>query len=429
VAGSHLNAGAQPARTDHYTPPFRHSATILFYVALGLGMLAKGPPLFLHIAGALVAYHLCLRRRLPGRWWHHALGLGLFLAISLPWPAHVLRQVPNALELWEYESLGEFGDVVEKARGALFYLPSLPQIMLPWTLIWAVQAIGGVARWWLPADPMICRRRRRNLFPFLWLLLVVVMFSFAGGKKNAYLLPAMPAIALSVGAGLHMLLAGWRIPRLRGRARATLVVLLLTGVAFAGLLPDRTVRAVWPAHTSFIKTDWRVALSTAAIMTLFGLLPYWALRRSREAAWPVAQAVTFAVGIALFFNVIVATHDNRRSAKAACKQALALLAEGGRTISTDKMSEEVAVYLPLDPYAAVRANSQFARRVLYLLDDEEGIAARRRDMPHKPFDPRGWMVEGGRVIAFQQIPVPANPGDVRWKLYEFVVERTALAER
>ena len=60
--------------------------------------------------------------------------------------------------------------------------------------------------------------------------------------------------------------------------------------------------------------------------------------------------------------------------------------------------------------------------------EEKDLVGRIEKLPFKPFDPRGWMMEGGRVVSFRQVSVPANPGDVRWKLYEFMVERTALAK-
>src|SRR5205085_7679105 len=129
-----------PPRSSILYPP---SSILLFYLSLALGALAKAPVNFLHVALALGAYHLCFRRRVPGRWWQHGIGFGLFLAVGLPWPLYILRHVPHAMELWRYESVGEFADNTEKARAWWFYLPGLFQIGLPWTPVWVVGVVGA----------------------------------------------------------------------------------------------------------------------------------------------------------------------------------------------------------------------------------------------------------------------------------------------
>jgi 4-amino-4-deoxy-L-arabinose transferase-like glycosyltransferase len=399
------------------------ASLLLFYLAMGLGTLAKGPLILLHVIAALGALHCCTRRRFPGKWWQHLLGIALLALIALPWPMYVFNHIPNAIELWRYELANK-----EKPRGLFFYFPELLQIAAPWTAVWILQMVTAVARWRGAAAPRAIPRARRELFPILWLAVVFLVLSAFDVKKNAYLLPELPAIALSVGAGLRWLVLGLRIPRLRRLSHTFIVAMIVVG-AVAGL-------SVWPArHAAFEPPVWpgdavswgALAAISIATATIFGLVPALALmRRSRRRHWPVAQGIVLAVATAFIFNFVVAPNDNRRSAKAACTQAMALLAEGHRTLSTDLLAEEVAVYLPLDPADAIPAESRFASKVLFLRDDADGVEARRRKQPVKPFDPTGWRIDGGEVIVFHQVPLPDNPGDVRWQLWELTVSRTIV---
>src|SRR4051794_31889196 len=183
---------APPDRTPNPLHPTPHSFffVLLFYVSLAVGALAKAPINFLHVGIALAAYHVCYRRRRPpGTWWQHLLGVAIFLAIALPWPVYIITHVRQMnsgpllarLDLWRYESVGELADNTEKTRRWFFYGPSMLQIGLPWTPLWIVGVIRAVVR----------RTDRRAWFPVLWFAVSILVFSLSHVKKNAYLLPVM----------------------------------------------------------------------------------------------------------------------------------------------------------------------------------------------------------------------------------------------
>jgi 4-amino-4-deoxy-L-arabinose transferase-like glycosyltransferase len=79
-----------------------------------------------------------------------------------------------------------------------YYLVNLPLTAAPWTIV------GSIGLLW----PFITRRRadRRLLFPLLWLGLGVLIFSLTPMKKNAYLLPFMPAQTLLIAAPIVAML-------------------------------------------------------------------------------------------------------------------------------------------------------------------------------------------------------------------------------
>jgi 4-amino-4-deoxy-L-arabinose transferase-like glycosyltransferase len=193
----------------------RHSRScvLLFYIATALGLLAKGPPLFIHLAIPIALFHMLNRRRLPGTILSHLIGLILLAAIALPWPIYIFKTIPHAGEIWRYESIGEMADNTENAKAFYYYVPLLFQIGLPWTPLW-IMAV---------ALPFLRNRRhgRRRIFPLLWFFLTVIFFSAVHLKKAAYLLPAMPAQTLLIAQAIVYIIADLRRRRRMPRAAST----------------------------------------------------------------------------------------------------------------------------------------------------------------------------------------------------------------
>lgn len=192
----------------------------VFYVAIALGILSKGPLIFLFVV-PFIAVHALVRFRpstdhkadVWDRVWMHIGGTLIVLLIVLPWPVAVLRSVPNAPELWRYESIGAFADKSEDMAPWWYYLPNLLLITLPWTPAWLIGVWTGL------------KHRGRRILPIACTIIVVFVFSLAHGKKNAYLLPLMPLMCLTTAQGLVIL---GRHPRLRPGRQA---VVRLTGTA------------------------------------------------------------------------------------------------------------------------------------------------------------------------------------------------------
>lgn len=183
---------------------FRRRPTV-FWIALGLGALAKGPIIFVFVvvlaaAGALLSPRGKFPRQMSREILAHTIGAMIFAAIVLPWPLTVVRAVPDAVELWRYESIGALSDKTENARPWWFYLPNLLQITLPWTPLWLMGLVF----------PFLHRKPRR-FWAMSASLVILLIFSLAYPKKNAYLLPIMPLQVMLAAQGL--LWAGLIPPR------------------------------------------------------------------------------------------------------------------------------------------------------------------------------------------------------------------------
>lgn len=197
---------------------------VLAYLFLSLGVLSKGPVVFVPVFAGLLPVWLILwprtnRLSMPA----HVAGVLLFLLIALPWYAVVLHRVPSAWDLWKYESLGGFGDKNEKPQPFWFYLPQVLLIALPWTPVWVAGIVAS------------CRRFRRRGGALLWQAIIVLVFSLITQKKNAYLLPAMAAQTLLVVQGLSWWFASARRSRnslhLRRRTAGAAAVVFSLAIA------------------------------------------------------------------------------------------------------------------------------------------------------------------------------------------------------
>src|SRR6185436_17589877 len=73
-----------------------------------------------------------------------------------------------------------------------FYLPVLIGLALPWTIVLSA-SLTSSRRWnWRGASPL----DRLRVFALAWMVVPVVFFSFSGSKLAAYILPALPPVAV-----------------------------------------------------------------------------------------------------------------------------------------------------------------------------------------------------------------------------------------
>lgn len=177
----------------------------LFFAALGLGLLAKGPLIIVLVVLPLGPW-LILSRRWREAWRSLPWLGGLLLAAAIAVPWYVLAEVrtPGFLdyfligEHWHrFVTPGWGGDLYGKAHRYapgtiwLFALTAL----LPWTVIVPLAGLFGRRAGLAPARPEM-------LYLLLWALMPLLFFTAARNIIWPYVLPAMPALALLAGAWL-----------------------------------------------------------------------------------------------------------------------------------------------------------------------------------------------------------------------------------
>lgn len=164
--------------------------SIVFYLSLAGAALSKGPvgyilPLLVIVAYLAVQGQLS-RLRLVFSW------SGLFLAVGLPLAWYVLAFHDGGWDfvhkqIWQ-ENLQRFtaGSGKRIPSAAFFLIPALRD-GFPWSLLFCV------GLWHLSCHAPV---REKGVFPLVWWVTICAFFSLSAGKREVYLLPAYPAMAL-----------------------------------------------------------------------------------------------------------------------------------------------------------------------------------------------------------------------------------------
>jgi 4-amino-4-deoxy-L-arabinose transferase-like glycosyltransferase len=378
------------------TGPRSAAFLMVAYVSLGLGTLAKGPFVFVHVGIAVAAYAYCFRRRPRAGVTAHVLGVLLMLAIAVPWPWYALTHVEHAAALWGKETTrgGETGakDIVLRSWE---YLPRLLEFILPWTPLWLLGIVASLKR-----GP----RRRRRLFPLLWAGVTVAAFSLSPEKKNAYLLPVMPALTLLVTIGVLALAAALRRGQ-RGWSGLVLAAQLVLGVGVAVL--GLVTLGGWGGRADLV-------IGAAVALPAFVLLVV-AARRARVARgpsgvrrWLLPQAAGTALACALTGAFAHAVRDNVRSAKPFARNASELVRPPA-SLDVPRLQAEASFYLPLE----VRYDP--AAQIVYDIV-EPGPSKKLLMNEYRPPLPHG------RVVDAEIVQVAGQALHGHWQLIRMTVE-------
>ena len=267
-------------------PERRRLFLLLMYACVGLGVLTKGP-----VAAVLPALvfgiYLLLHRELK-RVTEMMIPLGLLivLAIVVPWYAALYQRYG-----WTYitsfivgENIARYteGLGVEQRRGLSFYLPVIFSDSFPWSLCLFGAAALWIADWRrrrglktapdtsepdIPDEPAF---RIRTLL-WLWLVVIVIFFTFSAAKQDLYIFPIVPAVAALAGLFIARHDGTATSPLPRGlRATAALIGLLLAVAGAGTFYIFETVGKVYALHgAAFVGGAAALGGTVALALALF----------------------------------------------------------------------------------------------------------------------------------------------------------------
>ncbi len=167
---------------------------ILFFAAMGLATLTKGPVGFLLPLLSIAVYQALRGKfaRLKDLNW--ILGLATFFAVTLPWFIAVSMRHPDfpGYAFWQ-ESLERFATGHSHRAGPIYYYLIIYLAgFLPWGFFLLYAGIHRVSEW---------RELRREqhapvLFLLSWAGLIFVFFSISQSKLPGYFLPALVPLSI-----------------------------------------------------------------------------------------------------------------------------------------------------------------------------------------------------------------------------------------
>jgi 4-amino-4-deoxy-L-arabinose transferase-like glycosyltransferase len=228
-------------------------------VALGLGLLAKGPAILLHVLPAALLAPWWAPKPPHFRWlrWYQGVGAAVLLGgiIILAWAIPAARRGGpdySAMIFWG-QTAHRMVDSFAHQAPFWWYLVLLPALVFPW-LFWSPvwRALSRIGQEW---DSGL-------RFCVAWAVPVFVAFSLISGKQAHYLLPCLPAVALVLAR--LMTAMPWQASRLQQSGPALAALILATGLGLAGPLGAQIGAARWlidvPALGGAALGLWGIAL-------------------------------------------------------------------------------------------------------------------------------------------------------------------------
>ena len=314
--------------------------SLIFWSSLGFSVLAKAPSSLFFMLLTALGYVAAFRRwgrlsKILPVW-----GMLLFLAIVLPWPIAAARAMDWDMTLWKQESVKRFtGDSGSADHVGLYYIGRTLILMLPWAAFLPYAVTAPFFKVW---------QDKRKIMGYLWIAFFsgVLFLTLCTGKRQHYMLPLMPLMAILVGIIMEDMIFG---PKVLGRRESAnvlkghLFIFLFAGVAAAVLAVQpiyeeagRLVR--WavsmvadgnpdlPAYNGLLA---RFGLAIGIALILGPVLGAWFYARKRPTTACVAMFAAVALVIVLGYASLSVTHvDNNRTVADFARRAREIIPPG-----------------------------------------------------------------------------------------------------
>jgi 4-amino-4-deoxy-L-arabinose transferase-like glycosyltransferase len=249
----------------------RNAWMVTAWLAAALAVLSKGLIGVVLPAMTLLAYVVLRRETVLFRRLNPIVGGALFLLVALPWFVAVQLRNPEFFQFFFiHEHFQRFAESGHNRPGPWwYYVPIMIVGLMPWTPALVKEGLN-----W-------CKEHRHRsggfsaeLFCVLWAGVIVIFFSVARSKLPAYILPALPAIALVFANRIQT-----RGPNsLKWSAWGMLVV----GIGLIGLivLLPRFRKFALLGDDAVSNIPWLYC--AASVLIVSGVGTIWALRSKRH---------------------------------------------------------------------------------------------------------------------------------------------------
>ena len=228
-------------------------------VAIGLGVLTKGPVILLHLLPVVALAPWWNPGLKWGRWFGGTLlAVLLGAAIALAWaiPAGFSGGEAYRNAIFWGQTAHRMVESFAHRRPFWWYVPLLPVLLFPW-FVWP-------GFWQALAHHRRAGLDRGTRFCLAWMLPVFIAFCFISGKQPHYLVPLFPAFALLAA----------RVLADRPAFRVGVPVLLAMGLGAALMLAASGKIAAFNAEAAALPASW-----PGALLALLALAAWAAGRR------------------------------------------------------------------------------------------------------------------------------------------------------
>ncbi len=236
---------------------------LVFWLSFALGMLAKGPAPLALIAPPIFCYFVIFRQWNKIKFALPIIGPILFLLIILPWPIMTSLKTTGSLAFWKREFVDRFmGEYAAGHKPFYYYLEIILLFAAPFSffVFYAVSA---------PFYAVWEKKRQLMWYLWLWFVVQVVIMSVSGGKRQHYILPAIPAFSILTAICLYDMIFEQRVFNLKQVKSLFIGHIIAAVAAAAGLLYWAFVKQksfIWPSiHIALMLS---IALGLVVILFL-----------------------------------------------------------------------------------------------------------------------------------------------------------------
>lgn len=268
-----------------------------FALAIGLGVLAKGPVILVHLMPIALLFPVWRQKNISVnyyRWYGFtflALLGGALIALSWAIPAAIQGGDAYAKAILWSQTADRAVTTQIHARPFWWYLPFMPLFLFPW-ITWP--------RFWQSLRPLSWHNDQGVRLTLLWFVSGLLIFSLIQSKQVHYLVPLLPAFSLL----MTRLLVKNEKPR---RLSSELVLPLFLCVAGGFLL-------LMPSLTVFAKLAWVQGMgyewgSSVLLIGLVLLAFTWYQRQLSVFAVSISIVLAIFIGFIYFFKYTGLTYN------------------------------------------------------------------------------------------------------------------------
>ncbi|HPS55208.1 MAG TPA: glycosyltransferase family 39 protein, partial [Sedimentisphaerales bacterium] len=170
---------------------------IIFWISFALANLAKGPAPIPYVLIPIAVYIIInkkwrtITRMLP------VIGSFVFIVMVIPWFLLIANRLNWNLTLWKHEYFDRlFGDYVPGDYPFYYYMIDMFKYITPWVVFLPIALFTPFYKVWAEKRPAMT-------YLWIWFVADIIFLTLDGGKRQHYILPIIPSMAILIGIVLE----------------------------------------------------------------------------------------------------------------------------------------------------------------------------------------------------------------------------------
>ena len=269
-------------------------------VAIGFGILSKGPAILLHILPVAFTAPIWARRmakfdpnlHYKSIHWYGlvfaSIAVGIALALVWAIPAGISGGDVYQNDIFWGQAAGRMVKSFDHQRAFWWYTVLFPLLILPWSIwppLWkSLRANGG--NLWRDGSQLLC---------IIWFTVAFIAFSAISGKQLHYLLPGFPALALIVARCL----SNFSYNQEPSRRQNTFPALVFVALAIVLIILPMGMMPVWlPVWSVDVNGYGGILVLIVALWVLFSIPSSWVDSSIQLTLLPISLLISLHIALA-----------------------------------------------------------------------------------------------------------------------------------